>query len=110
MRHQVTGSLSISTDGIAAAVVEALLPHLADRNTPIIPFDAEQTRHALSNAFGQMSATRNVPESDYQLASELTAILHRLGYVLSEAPRTLTPPADRNRPDWFSRTDELRTS
>lgn len=110
MKHQATGSLTISTDAIAEAVVEALRPLLADRSdpAPTETLSTEQALDVMTGAVGTLNVTS--PASDRQLAQHLLNALRAAGYTLTRAPGP-APAGDRPAQlDWFDRTDDLRSS
>lgn len=91
MRHQTTGSIVINLDGITEAVVEALRPLLAERNTSApAALTPEQFHAVLTEAIGGTRLFDNGSETSGHLAM---AIMNRLaGYDL--VPTRATPPTE----------------
>lgn len=83
MRHQATGSISISTDAFAEAVAERLAPLLQPAPVLLTP---ERVEAVLTTATGSIEALRTNPFSDRQIAAQLERALFAAGYTLAEIP------------------------
>jgi len=106
MKRQATGSISISTDAIAEAVAEHLQPIIERLSATPAPLSTDEIRHALADVIGSLAAFRGMPESDYQLAVQITMALQAAGYTListtTPASEVETEPAQT----WFSRESD----
>jgi hypothetical protein len=102
MRHQATGSLTISTDGIAEAVVEALRPLLADFKAPAPALlTPELAVSVLTTAVGSLEAMRTNPFTDHQIATQLAHAIAAAGYTLAPLPAPEPDPEQTSRFGFF---------
>lgn len=88
MKHRVTGSIDLNTEGIAEAVYDRLAPVLKALSAPApaSPLEPEQSRVVLAGIVGFMPEYRTNPYSDREIATALVNALLAAGYTLAPIP------------------------
>lgn len=103
MKHRVTGSIDLNTEGIAEAVYDRLAPLLQPRPAGLL-LDSEQLVDILTEMISAVEALRASPYSDRTLAAALAGALLAAGYTLMPIPPAAeSVPAIMRKPGFWGR-------